>query len=183
MPFIITLAAVAAFFFAYMWLEKRINQRACAACGFRVSLDSPDPDCPRCNGSLARRDAVRGWPRWASLLIPIVILGVDAVVLLREHGQTDGQKAIRLVQESRSRKENFTLQQYLYSTVYHRRDKGEDVRIEGWLAIASDDSSQPIRVEFSYVDGGSPRVAVWDVDLAQRRATPRNETAGEIAWN
>jgi rubrerythrin len=36
---------------AYVMLEKRINQRACAGCGFRVSIDGLDEDCPRC-GSL-----------------------------------------------------------------------------------------------------------------------------------
>lgn len=181
-PLIIAIVVLAAFLFTYMWLEKRIGQRRCAACGFGVSLDSPDPDCPRCNGRLDRGDAVRGWSLWASLLIPLLIIGLDAVVLLHERGQTDGQKALRLVGESRSRKENFTIQQYLYSTVYHRRDRGEDVRIEGWRAGESD-SRGVIRVEFSYFEAGVPRVAAWEVDLPLQTATPQNEIAGEMSWN
>lgn len=35
----------------YVIIEKRVNQRACPGCGFGVSLDGPDEDCPRC-GSL-----------------------------------------------------------------------------------------------------------------------------------
>jgi len=33
---------------AYAITEKRINQRACAACGYRVSADAVDQTCPRC---------------------------------------------------------------------------------------------------------------------------------------
>lgn len=36
---------------AYVLIERRINQRACPECGFRVSIDGLDEDCPRC-GSL-----------------------------------------------------------------------------------------------------------------------------------
>ena len=36
---------------AYVMIERRINQRACPECGFRVSIDGLDEDCPRC-GSL-----------------------------------------------------------------------------------------------------------------------------------
>jgi len=35
----------------YVIIEKRTNQRACPECGFRVSVDGLDEDCPRC-GSL-----------------------------------------------------------------------------------------------------------------------------------
>ena len=35
----------------YVMIEKRINQRACPECGFRVSIDGLDEICPRC-GSL-----------------------------------------------------------------------------------------------------------------------------------
>ncbi len=33
---------------AYALVEKRINQRACPACGFQVSADSVNEPCPRC---------------------------------------------------------------------------------------------------------------------------------------
>jgi hypothetical protein len=35
----------------YVRLEKRINLRSCPECGFRVSIDGLDEDCPKC-GSL-----------------------------------------------------------------------------------------------------------------------------------
>jgi rubrerythrin len=33
---------------AYVKVERRINQRPCPECGFRVSIDGLDEDCPRC---------------------------------------------------------------------------------------------------------------------------------------
>jgi rubrerythrin len=33
---------------AYCMIEKRINQRDCPACGYTVSVDAPDEQCPRC---------------------------------------------------------------------------------------------------------------------------------------
>ncbi|MCI0489102.1 MAG: hydrogenase maturation nickel metallochaperone HypA [Blastocatellia bacterium] len=38
----------AAGLFMYSLIEKRINQTSCPGCGFRVSVDSPDRECPRC---------------------------------------------------------------------------------------------------------------------------------------
>jgi Zn finger protein HypA/HybF involved in hydrogenase expression len=38
---------------AYVRIERRVSQRRCSECGFRVSIDGPDEDCPRC-GSLIR---------------------------------------------------------------------------------------------------------------------------------
>jgi Zn finger protein HypA/HybF involved in hydrogenase expression len=34
---------------AYAWIEKRLNQQACAVCGARVSADVIDQPCPRCD--------------------------------------------------------------------------------------------------------------------------------------
>jgi rubrerythrin len=34
---------------AYCVAEKRINQRACPACDFTISVDAPDEQCPRCD--------------------------------------------------------------------------------------------------------------------------------------
>ena len=36
---------------AYLMIEKRINQRGCPECGFRVSIDGLVENCPQC-GSL-----------------------------------------------------------------------------------------------------------------------------------
>jgi Zn finger protein HypA/HybF involved in hydrogenase expression len=39
---------------AYCMIEKRINQRACVACGYTVSVDGPDLHCPRCDAMIVR---------------------------------------------------------------------------------------------------------------------------------
>ncbi|HVG20228.1 MAG TPA: hypothetical protein VNI02_14355 [Blastocatellia bacterium] len=39
---------------AYCMIEKRINQRACPACGYTVSVDAPDERCPRCDATIRR---------------------------------------------------------------------------------------------------------------------------------
>ncbi len=74
------------------------------------------------------------WPKLVFILVPVLIVTVDAVVLVHERVQGETEKAIRLVRESSSRKENFTVQQYLYTTVYHRKGRGEAIMIEGWRA-------------------------------------------------
>jgi rubrerythrin len=33
---------------AYVVIEKRLSQKACAACGFNVSADPVNESCPRC---------------------------------------------------------------------------------------------------------------------------------------
>jgi rubrerythrin len=33
----------------YVIIEKRLNQRACPACGFSVSADAVNESCPRCD--------------------------------------------------------------------------------------------------------------------------------------
>jgi rubrerythrin len=35
-------------------VEKRINQRPCPECGYRVSIDGLDEDCPRCGAMIPR---------------------------------------------------------------------------------------------------------------------------------
>jgi hypothetical protein len=42
--------AVSAALIWYVIVEKRINLRPCPECGFRVSIDGLDEDCPRCGG-------------------------------------------------------------------------------------------------------------------------------------
>jgi hypothetical protein len=34
---------------AYCMIEKRINHLACPACGFTMSVDTPDGRCPQCD--------------------------------------------------------------------------------------------------------------------------------------
>src|ERR1044072_6476257 len=97
-------------------------------------------------------------PKIAFVCIPICIVTVNAAVLLSEHLQPGTQKALRLVRESSSRKENFTVQQYLYPTVYYLKSQAEAIKIEAWRAEAAEPDS-PIVVEFSYRDASGHHVA------------------------
>jgi len=123
------------------------------------------------------------WPRIVFIGVPLSIAIVVAVVLVGENLQSDSQKAIRLVKESNSRKENFTVQQYLYTTVHHRKTEGEPITIEGWRATAPTGPRAPITVEFSYVDSTGSHIAIWDADLKDGRVTPKNETALDLSWH
>ena len=37
---------------AYSVIEKRINQQACAVCGYRASADAVGQACPRCDAPI-----------------------------------------------------------------------------------------------------------------------------------
>ncbi|HWO01720.1 MAG TPA: hypothetical protein VNS63_20855 [Blastocatellia bacterium] len=184
---------------AYSIIEKRINQRACPECGFKVSIDSPDGDCPSCRPvldqewqELARDDPfssqhpavrlLRHWPRIVFAGVPLTIMIVAGGLLMAEHLQSDANRAIRLVKESNSRKENFTVQQYLYVTVYHRRDQGEPIAIAGWRAEPSQ-ADRPIRVEFLFTDTDGEHAAIWEANIKEGRVTPLNEVASDISWH
>ena len=54
MAAILAILIVSAVLIAYVAIEMRINLRPCPECGFRVSIDGLDEDCPRC-GSLIRQ--------------------------------------------------------------------------------------------------------------------------------
>ena len=123
------------------------------------------------------------WPRLVFIFVPLLIVIVDAVVLVGEYVQPDIEKNVRLVKESNSRKENFTLQQYLYITVYHRKRSGEPIIIEGWRATASDEPGDSTTVQFSYADSSGNHVAIWDVSLQDGTVTPKNEAALDLSWH
>lgn len=57
---ILTAAIITALLTAYAKVEGRINKRPCPECGFRVSKDGPDEDCPQC-GSLIPALAGTTW--------------------------------------------------------------------------------------------------------------------------
>jgi hypothetical protein len=122
------------------------------------------------------------WSRLAIILIPIVIVAVDAFVLIWEHLEPPAQKAIRMVRESNSRKENFTVQQYLYSTVYHRAGNGEPIVIDGWRALAESGAGS-ITVEFRYSDSTGEHAATWDVELKGGKVSPKNDQALDLSWH
>ncbi|HEX8183467.1 MAG TPA: hypothetical protein VF747_01910 [Blastocatellia bacterium] len=123
------------------------------------------------------------WPKLAFIYFPLLIVAVDAAVLVRENLQPETEKAIRLVRESTSRKENFTVQQYLYSTVYHEQNKGMPVGIDGWKASASSDPSLPVTVEFSYTDASGRHTALWGANVKEGKVAPQNEAASDLSWH
>lgn len=123
------------------------------------------------------------WPQLVFILVPLLIVIVDATVLVGERLESDTQKAIRLVKESSSRKENFTVQQYLYTTVYHRKNNGESITIEGWRATPSAEQGARITVEFSYADLLGRHVGVWEASLKEGSVTPKNEVALDLSWH
>lgn len=45
---LLTILITVALLFMYTLIERRINQRSCGECGFRVSVDNPEEQCPRC---------------------------------------------------------------------------------------------------------------------------------------
>ena len=122
------------------------------------------------------------WPKLVFIFVPIVIVTVDATVLVRERLRPDAQKAIRLVKESNSRKENFTVQQYLYVTAYHRMDNSEAVTIGGWRAESPEPGARFI-VDFTYADSSGSHVATWEADLKGGTVIPRNEAALDLSWH
>jgi len=125
---------------------------------------------------------LENWPRLVLTLAPIAIVVLVAVVATREYLQPESEKAIRLVKESSSRKENFTVQQYLYTTVYYRKDRGEPITIEGWRADASGHEGQ-IGIEFVYSDVAGRHVASWVADLKEESVSPQNDAARELSWH
>jgi hypothetical protein len=120
------------------------------------------------------------WATLVLLLVPLTIATLDAVVLIGEQRQSEAEKAIRLVKESASRKEGFTVQQHLYATVYHRRSLGEPVTIQGWTASQPPDRDRPIEVRFSYTDLTGAHSAVWYVGGDQIMAA--NDAASDLDW-
>ena len=54
MAFILTIILGGAALITYSIIEKRINQRPCPVCGFRMSADALDQPCPRCDAASRR---------------------------------------------------------------------------------------------------------------------------------
>ena len=129
------------------------------------------------------RRLLDNWPKLAFIYLPLLIVVVATTVLVREQLQPDTAKAIRLVRESNSRKENFTVQQYLYSTVFYRQRQGEALQIDGWRADASIEPASAIIVQFSYSDNSGPHVATWEANVKAGQTTPLNDAARELSWH
>jgi hypothetical protein len=123
------------------------------------------------------------WTRVVLIALPLTLMAFDAAVLVAEWRQSDAEKAIRMVHESKSRKENFTVQQYLYATVYHRREEGEAITIEGWHAEPDTASAKAdFLVSFAYTDAGGRHVALWQANLQEKQSTSKNQEAEDLSW-
>ena len=130
-----------------------------------------------------RRPFLNNWPKFAFIYLPLILTLGAAAEIARERLQPDTVKAIRLVRESNSRKENFTVQQYLYSTVFYRQRQGEAIQIDGWRADPLDDTARTILVQFSYSDSSGPHVATWEANVKAGQTTPLNDAARELSWH
>jgi hypothetical protein len=128
------------------------------------------------------RNLLHNWTKLVFVVLPICIVVIDAAILFAEWRQSDSQKAIRLVKESKSRKENFTVQQYLYATIYHRRDKGAAIVIEGWGAEADAEAADKFSITFTYTDSNGQHTALWQADVKGKKVIPKNQQAGDLSW-
>jgi hypothetical protein len=142
----------------------------------------PGGSVPTVALSWSMRKIFSNWGKLIFIVLPLCIVAVDAAVLFREWRQPDWQKAIRLVRESKSRKENFTVQQYLYATVYHRKEKGEELKIEGWQAEPDAASVNKFSIAFSYTDANGQHLALWQADVKAKKIIPQNQEARNLSW-
>jgi anaerobic ribonucleoside-triphosphate reductase len=55
MAVILAILGVSAVLIAYVMIEQRISLRSCPECGFRVSIDGLDEDCPRCGAIIPQK--------------------------------------------------------------------------------------------------------------------------------
>jgi hypothetical protein len=127
--------------------------------------------------------SLKNWPKLVFFFVPAIIAAIAATVMAIEYLQPDTEKAIRAVKESPSRKEGFSVQQYLYATLYHEKDQGAAIEIAGWRAEPSTDRDAPIIVVFSYRDQRGWHVARWGVNLELKKLTPLDEISGDLSWH
>ena len=150
-----------------------ITLKRCARAAERRSGEVPEE---------RMRRLLNNWAKLVLIFVPLCIIAVDAVVLMHEKLQPETEKAIRLVRESESRKESFTVQQYLYTTVYHRKKNGEALSIEGWRAEWASQGEAPFVVEFSFTDASGRHLATWGADVEKQIVVPKDELAREMSW-
>ncbi len=124
---------------------------------------------------------LKNWYKFALIVLPLTVVIVSTTSAIIDWNQPDVQKAIRLVRESKSRKENFTVQQYLYATVYYRKDQGEAITINGWHL---EPDAVPVQywVSFIYTDASGEHRAVWEANLKDKKVTPKNKEAADLSW-
>jgi hypothetical protein len=127
-----------------------------------------------------KNSLLKNWYKFALIIVPLVILIISTTSAIIDWRQPDSQKALRLVRESKSRKENFTVQQYLYATVYYRKDNGEPITINGW-DVETLTASQFL-ISFTYTDGGVEHCARWETNLKEKKVTPKNQDSIDLSW-
>lgn len=54
MSVLLAILCVSAVLICYVIIEKRISLRPCGNCGFRVSIDGGDEECPRCGSVIPK---------------------------------------------------------------------------------------------------------------------------------
>lgn len=124
---------------------------------------------------------LKNWYKIALVILPLTVVIVSTTSAIIDWNQPDAQKAIRLVRESKSRKENFTVQQYLYATVYYRKDQGEAMTIDGWNLEPAAAPAQYV-VSFAYTDSSGEHRALWEANLKDKKVTPKNKEAADLSW-
>ena len=127
------------------------------------------------------RRLLSNWPKLVFIFVPLCIVVVDGAVLVHERNQPEAERAIRMVRDSVSRKESFTVQQYLYATIYHQKTAGEEISIEGWRAERPPDEDYVV-VEFSFTDADGKHVATWRADVGKRTVDPQDQLARDLSW-
>lgn len=53
---ILVILVVAVVLVVYVMIEKRVDQRPCLECGFRVAIDGPEETCPVCGSLIPKRE-------------------------------------------------------------------------------------------------------------------------------
>jgi hypothetical protein len=124
---------------------------------------------------------LKNWYTLALIVLPLGVMIVTTASAIIDWNQPDEQKTIRLVKESKSRKENFTVQQHLYATVYYRKEQGEAIAITGWQ-LEPDTASAQILVSFTYTDSNGEHKALWEANLKDKKVTPKNKEAASLSW-
>jgi rRNA maturation endonuclease Nob1 len=57
MGIILSALIIAFALLAYVKIEQRVNQRRCPECRYRVSMDEPSDECPRCGSLIPLRNS------------------------------------------------------------------------------------------------------------------------------
>jgi hypothetical protein len=136
-------------------------------------------------GQRTRGSRGTGDARLAKIMLigaPLLVMMVDAVVLIHRGHRSEADKAIALVQTSSSRIENFTVQQYLYATLFERKRLGDDIVIEGWRVWQEPGNRNSATVEFDFRSNGLLHNAAWGVSLSAETVTATTEDARNLSW-